>query len=84
MPPDLRPMRATLTDRPFDDPDWLFETKWDGFRAIAVARPGHASLHSRNLIDISRKYPTICQSLSSITREAVLDGELVAIDAQGR
>ena len=84
MQPDLRPMRATLTDRPFDDPDWLFETKWDGFRAIAVARPGHASLHSRNLIDISRKYPTICQSLSAITQEAVLDGELVALDAQGR
>ena len=58
MQPDLRPMLATLTDKPFDDPDWLFETKWDGFRAIAVARPGHASLYSRNLIDISRKYPT--------------------------
>ena len=42
--PDLRPMLATLTDEPFDNPDWVFETKWDGFRAIAVAGPGHASL----------------------------------------
>ena len=82
--PDLRPMLATLTDKPFDDPDWIFETKWDGFRAIAVARPGHASLYSRNLLDISRKYPTICEALATITQEAVLDGELVALDEHGR
>jgi bifunctional non-homologous end joining protein LigD len=81
---DLSPMLATLTDKPFDDPDWIFETKWDGFRAIAVARPGHALLYSRNLLDISRKYPTICEALATITQEAVLDGELVALDEHGR
>ena len=81
--PDLRPMLATLTDRPFDDPDWVFETKWDGFRAIAVAGPGHASLYSRNGNDISRKYPTICKALAAIEHEAVLDGELVALDEEG-
>ena len=47
-------MLATLTDKPFDDPAWVFETKWDGFRAIAVAAPGHATLYSRNGNDISR------------------------------
>jgi bifunctional non-homologous end joining protein LigD len=82
--PDLRPMLATLTDKPFDDSDWIFETKWDGFRAIAVAKPGHASLYSRNLIDTSRKYPTICQALASVTQQVVLDGELVALDEHGR
>lgn len=82
--PDLRPMLATLTDKPFDDPDWIFETKWDGFRAVAAARPGHASLYSRNLIDISRKYPAVCAALSAVTQEAVFDGELVALDAEGR
>jgi bifunctional non-homologous end joining protein LigD len=81
---DLRPMLATLTDKPFDDPGWLFETKWDGFRAVAVAAPGRASLYSRNLNDISRKYPSICEALSAIEHEAVLDGELVALDAHGR
>jgi bifunctional non-homologous end joining protein LigD len=81
---DLRPMLATLTDRPFDDPDWIFETKWDGFRAIAVARPGHALLYSRNLIDISRKYPAVCKALSAVGQEAVFDGEIVALDAEGR
>jgi bifunctional non-homologous end joining protein LigD len=82
--PDLRPMLATLTDEPFDNPDWVFETKWDGFRAIAVAGPGHASLYSRNGNDISRKYPSICAALTAIKHEAVLDGELVALDEHGR
>ena len=84
MQPDLRPMLATLTDKPFDDPDWVFETKWDGFRAIAVAAPGRAALYSRNGNDISRKYPTICAALAKIKHEAVLDGELVALDEHGR
>src|SRR5688572_17606073 len=84
MQPDLRPMLATLTDAPFDDPSWVFEPQWDGFRAIAVAGPGHAALYSRNGIDISRKYPTICAALAKIKHEAVLDGELVALDEHGR
>jgi len=84
MRPDLRPMLATLTDKPFDDPAWVFETKWDGFRAIAVAAPGHATLYSRNGNDISRKYPSICAALAAIKHEAVLDGELVALDQEGR
>ena len=84
MKPDLRPMLATLTDQPFDDKDWLFETKWDGFRAIAVAGPGHARLYSRRGHDISEKYPSICQALAAIKHEAVLDGELVALDSHGR
>jgi bifunctional non-homologous end joining protein LigD len=84
MQPDLRPMLATLTDKPFDDPDWVFETKWDGFRAVAVARPGHAALYSRNLNDISRKYPSICAALAAVKHQAVFDGELVALDEHGR
>ena len=82
--PDLRPMLATLTDKPFDDPGWIFETKWDGFRAIAVAAPGHAALYSRNGNDLSAKYPTICDALSAVKQESVFDGEFVALDAHGR
>jgi bifunctional non-homologous end joining protein LigD len=77
-------MLATLTDKPFDDPNWVFETKWDGFRAVAVAAPGRASLYSRNGNDISRKYPSVCAALAGIKHEAVLDGELVALDENGR
>ena len=84
MKPDLRPMLATLTDQPFDDQDWVFETKWDGFRAIAVAEPGNARLYSRRGHEISAKYPTICRALTAIKHEVVLDGELVALDAHGR
>src|SRR5680860_1074056 len=84
MKPDLRPMLATLTDKPFDDPEWIFETKWDGFRAIAVAAPGRAALYSRNGNDISNKYTTVCAALAAIKQEAVLDGELVALDGHGR
>jgi bifunctional non-homologous end joining protein LigD len=77
-------MLATLTDQPFDDKDWVFETKWDGFRAVAMAEPGRAKLYSRRGHDISAKYPSICAALAAIEHEAVLDGELVALDAQGR
>jgi bifunctional non-homologous end joining protein LigD len=83
MRPDIRPMLATLTDKPFDDPDWIFETKWDGFRAVAIVEPGKAKLYSRNGLDISRKYPSICEALAKIKESAVLDGELVALDGQG-
>ena len=84
MRPDIRPMLATLTDKPFDNPDWIFETKWDGFRAVAVVAPGKAKLYSRNGLDISRKYPSIVDALAKIKEGAVLDGELVALDARGR
>ena len=84
MRPDIRPMLATPTDKPFDNPDWIFETKWDGFRAVAVVAPGKAKLYSRNGLDISRKYPSIVDALAKIKESAVLDGELVALDARGR
>lgn len=84
MKPDLRPMLATLIDKPFDDPNWIFETKWDGFRLMAEIKNGSASLYSRNLVDLSSKYPSICGVLRGIGQFAVIDGELVALDAAGR
>ncbi len=84
MKPDLRPMLATLIDKPFDDPDWIFETKWDGFRLVAEVEKTQVRLYSRNLIDKSGKYPSICGALSALKRFAVIDGELVALDAKGR
>ena len=84
MKPDLRPMLATLTDKPFDDPDWIFETKWDGFRLMAEIKDGTVALYSRNLIDLSSKYPSVCAALGKVNGFAVIDGELVALDAHGR
>src|SRR5262245_933260 len=81
---DLRPMLATLIDAPFDDKDWVFETKWDGFRLVASIGGATASLYSRNGNDVTRRYPQVAEALHAIKRDAVLDGELVALDAEGR
>ena len=48
LPKRLQPMLATLTDAPFDDPGWVFESKWDGFRMIACLQAGKVALYSRN------------------------------------
>jgi len=80
----VKPMLATLVDAPFDDEAWVFETKWDGFRLIAQAAPGHATLYSRNGKDVTADYPAIAAALAACRQPMVVDGELVALDAEGR
>jgi bifunctional non-homologous end joining protein LigD len=80
----VKPMLATLIREPFDHPDWLFEVKWDGYRAIAEISDGNASLYSRNLITLNQKFITIADSLKKFRFDAVLDGEIVVVDNQGR
>jgi bifunctional non-homologous end joining protein LigD len=81
---EYRPMLATLADKPFDSEQWVYETKWDGFRLIAEVKRGSVRLFSRNGIDVTARYPAIAQALRSIMEPCVLDGELVALDAKGR
>ncbi|RJQ22618.1 MAG: hypothetical protein C4560_02195 [Nitrospiraceae bacterium] len=83
MPHNIKPMLATLVKKPFDHPDWIFEMKWDGYRAIAEIRDGDVSLYSRNQISLTQKFPPIADSLRKLGVEAVLDGELVVVDDQG-
>ena len=83
LPKRLQPMLATLTDAPFDDPDWVFETKWDGFRMIADIAGGKVTLYSRNGKIISDSYRDVAKALEKVKSDAVLDGELVALDARG-
>lgn len=78
----LRPMLATLVDAPFDDPAFVFETKWDGFRVVAQVGDGMARLLSRNGNNVTDAYPRIAKALSAIRHSAVIDGELVALDNQ--
>ncbi len=80
------PMLATLTDKPFDDDEWLFEIKWDGYRAICTVREdGSIELVSRNGLDFLSKFPEL-QSLGAAWRTLpiVVDGEIVSLDSQGR
>ncbi len=81
---NVKPMLATLIKEPFDHPDWVFEVKWDGYRAIAEIRDGTVSLYSRNLLPLGRKFSPIVESLKKFRFEAVLDGEIVVVDDQGQ
>jgi bifunctional non-homologous end joining protein LigD len=83
MPSDIEPMKAQLADEPFDRPGWLFELKWDGFRAIAEIRQGKVSLYSRNQQDYIEEFAPVVEDLKRLNFEAVLDGEVVVIDEQG-
>jgi bifunctional non-homologous end joining protein LigD len=84
MPRNVRPMLATLVDAPFDRPGWIFEPKWDGYRAIAEVGPDRVRLYSRNQQPFESKFTSIVRSLGDLGHEAVLDGEVVALDAEGR
>ena len=85
MPESIHPMLATPIDEPFDGEDWLFEVKWDGYRAIAFLDHGSVRLVSRNQNDLTAAYPEL-RSMSECVkaRNAILDGEIVALDEQGR
>ncbi len=84
MPSTIRPMLATLVDKPFSDPDWLFETKWDGVRAICFIRNGRARFVSRNQLEMTGQYPELAGVASCLkAQEAIVDGEIVALDEHG-
>ena len=57
MPDTIHPMLATLVDNPFSSPEWIFETKWDGFRSICFVKNGKSRFVSRNQIDMTPQYP---------------------------
>jgi DNA ligase D-like protein (predicted ligase) len=67
-----------------EGPDWLYELKLDGYRALAIKTGGKLQLRSRNDNDFTGRYPEIAAALRSIPDETVIDGEVVALDEQGR
>jgi bifunctional non-homologous end joining protein LigD len=85
MPAVVHPMLATPTSKAFDDPDWLFEIKWDGYRAVAFIADGQVRLVSRSLNDLTAQFSELA-SLPQFVRaqRAILDGEIVALDDEGR
>ena len=83
-PSRMRPMLARLIDAPFSHPEWLFEPKLDGFRALAFLRGGEVKLRSRNRIDLTTRFPEVISELESQPEgEMVLDGEIVALNERG-
>jgi len=81
-----RPMLATPAEAPPRGPGWLFEVKWDGFRALARVRAGEATLASRNDNDLTARFPEVARALPGALRtsDCVLDGEVCALDERGR
>lgn len=76
----IKPMLATIHDQPFDDNDWLFEIKWDGYRGIAEIKKNEIKFYSRNGIDFSQRFPAIYNELKKIKHNCILDGEIVLLN----
>ena len=86
MPAKLYPMLATLIDAPFKGADWLYEIKWDGYRALAFIENGRAHLLSRNQNDLTSAFSELAAELPGHLRakQPIIDGEVVALDERGR
>ena len=81
---NFKPMLATLADQPFNDPDWEFEVKWDGYRALTTLQAGDVIIASRNDKSYNEKFFPIYRKLQQLKFDAVLYGEIVVIDKNGR
>jgi len=82
-PKHFSPMLATLVDKPFDEPGWVYEIKWDGYRAIALSNKGKLNLVSRNNKSFNEKFYPIYETLRKWNINAVLDGEVAVLNEKG-
>lgn len=80
----IKPMLAKETSAPFDDPQWLFEIKWDGFRAVSGKSGNDILLYSRNGLSFNENYPVVVNELKKICGDAVLDGEIIVLNDEGK
>lgn len=79
----IRPMLASTTKTIFNDPEWVYELKWDGYRVLANIKDGKVHLHSRNGINYTTTFDILKQDLESVEHDTILDGEVVIVDAEG-
>lgn len=79
----LKPMLASPGGDAFNDAEWCFEMKWDGYRVIADCDGNNVQLLSRNSLSLNKKFSGIAEALGSLAHKAVLDGEVVALDKKG-
>jgi len=83
-PRGLQPMLATAAAEAFDDEGWQFEIKWDGYRALACVQNGKVALRSRKDRPLNEAFPNIVNALRAWNLPAVIDGEVVVLDDEGR
>ncbi|CAN5256778.1 DNA ligase D [soil metagenome] len=79
----IKPMLATATKKIFNDPGWIYEIKWDGYRMIANIQGGKVELYSRNGINYNTKFSRLVRDLQQISHNVILDGEVVVVDKKG-
>jgi bifunctional non-homologous end joining protein LigD len=85
LPLFVEPMKAKLVAAPPPHGNWLYEIKFDGWRALALKGGSQARLLSRNEQDFGAKFPEIMESIAALdAQDAVIDGEIVALDEKGR
>lgn len=80
----IKPMLARLIKEPFDGKDWLFEIKFDGYRAIANVDKKNIQFYSRNNLSFEEKFKPVFDELKTIKQQVCLDGEVVVLDEKGR
>jgi bifunctional non-homologous end joining protein LigD len=84
MPARMAPMLASISERAFSDPNWLFEIKWDGVRALVWIEDGELTLRARSGSDITSQYPELAGLKEAFTaRQAIIDGEIAVLDERG-
>ena len=82
-PDDYKVMLSNVREEPFDNEDWVFEIKHDGYRALAFVQDGEVELISRNNLSFNKQFAPVVESLKKMKHNAVLDGEVVIEDAKG-
>jgi bifunctional non-homologous end joining protein LigD len=80
----VEPMLATLAAALPRGEDWTYEVKFDGYRTIAIKSGKRVTLYSRNLKDVTRMYPSVAAAVATVKHDVVLDGEVIALDEEGR
>jgi DNA ligase D-like protein (predicted ligase) len=80
----IEPMLLLRTEKLPEGPDWVYEIKLDGYRAVAFKTRGKLQLRSRNDNDFAFRYPSIAKALASLPDDTAMDGEIVALDADGK